>query len=107
MANKPHVHKDVIIAYANGAEIEFKSTEGWVKCANPSFYPFHEYRVKPRPLVKKYRWVVASPVSTLLQVTEGVYASAEEFKERNTCSNMRAIQKVDSTMIEVEGDSQI
>ena len=54
---KAHIHKDEIIAWANGAEIEirpidrevrFSCSDAWVTCEYPSFRDGYEYRVKPR-----------------------------------------------------------
>ena len=47
--NPPHKHRDLIIAWANGAEIEcYKHTEDkWVGSSNPLWKPDLEYRIKP------------------------------------------------------------
>lgn len=47
--NKPHVHAEVIKAWADGAEIETynKSSGKWVKCYLPSWFDDEKYRVKP------------------------------------------------------------
>ena len=46
--NKPHKHAELIKAWADGAEIEHKSTKyGWVKVDVPMWSPEHEYRIKP------------------------------------------------------------
>lgn len=45
-----HKWADVIIAWANGAEIEFKSnSHGWIPCPNPCWNldPESQYRIKP------------------------------------------------------------
>ena len=49
-----HKHADVIIAWAEGAEIEARSSADrkWVVARNPTWWEDVEYRVKP---VKKYR----------------------------------------------------
>ena len=49
-----HKYADVIIAWANGAEIEARSSadRGWLVTRNPTWSEDVEYRVKP---VKKYR----------------------------------------------------
>ena len=50
--NQPHKHKDVIIAWANGEEIEFRDPEfstQWNPIKVPSWLPDTEYRVKPEP----------------------------------------------------------
>ena len=56
--NQPHKFKDVIIAWANGEEIEFRnpdcSTE-WKSIKNPSWLADTEYRVKPKEEVLRFR----------------------------------------------------
>lgn len=43
-------HKEIIDAWANGAEIEFKTIDdGWVDAKNPNWILDLEYRVKPQP----------------------------------------------------------
>jgi hypothetical protein len=53
---KPHVHAEVIKAWADGAEIEYYSQEldCWqdVGCNCPSWYNWTQYRVKPKAVVK-------------------------------------------------------
>jgi len=56
-----HKHYDVIVAWAAGEEIEFKSTEcanwqNWKQNHAPSFHPDLEWRIKPKR-VKKEGWV--------------------------------------------------
>lgn len=50
-----HKHADVIIAWANGAEIEYRDTptSPWAKAGTPGWYEDYEYRVKPP--ARKYR----------------------------------------------------
>lgn len=50
-----HKHADVIIAWAEGAEVEGRDTptSPWTRTSTPSWYEKYEYRVKP--LAKKYR----------------------------------------------------
>lgn len=45
--NKPHVHKEIIIAYANGANIQYCEFGTWKDIDAPSFRPSCEYRIKP------------------------------------------------------------
>lgn len=45
--NKPHVHKDVIIAWAKGAEIQTEFGGRWETCLKPSFSEDLKYRIKP------------------------------------------------------------
>ena len=54
---KPHKHKDLIIAWANGAEIQFRfATEGseWKDVTNPEWVGYIEYRIKPDLPNEKY-----------------------------------------------------
>jgi hypothetical protein len=45
--NPPHKHKDLIIAWANGADIEFDGTDdGWYNVKYPSWDDTLEYRIK-------------------------------------------------------------
>lgn len=52
---KPHVHAELIKAWADGAEIQVKfyGDEAWVDTLYPFWCVDHKYRVKPEP--KKYR----------------------------------------------------
>lgn len=46
----PHKHRDVIIAWANGQDIEYLIPPGkWVPVRNPEWCGALEYRVKPAP----------------------------------------------------------
>ena len=50
--NQPHKHKDVIIAWANGEEIEFRNPDvhtQWIPIKDPAWLLDIEYRVKPEP----------------------------------------------------------
>lgn len=44
-----HPHADAIIAWANGAEIQWKHNEmdGWENMRDPHWQPGYQYRVKP------------------------------------------------------------
>ena len=44
-----HKHYDLILEWANGAEIEYLDGEQWIKALTPSWYEFREYRIKPEP----------------------------------------------------------
>ena len=55
--NKPHIHADVIKAWADGAEIQARACTslalnkwgGWCDVEIPEWLPHQEYRVKPQP----------------------------------------------------------
>lgn len=72
-ANKPHKHKDLIIAWANGAEIQVYSPlcVGWVDCLYPVWHESDIYRVKPSTI--KYRnflWQFSSDTPAMMHVVE-------------------------------------
>ena len=57
---KPHVHAELIKAWADGEEIEYFNRQGlWVDCQFPSWYNDYKYRIKPRPIkTERYRrWI--------------------------------------------------
>ena len=49
--NQPHNHKDMIIAWANGAQIQYKTSSMiyWEDIWEPSWVEDVQYRVKPDP----------------------------------------------------------
>jgi len=51
-----HIHADVIIAWANGAEIELydEGYEEWLSVVNPKWDENIKYRVKPKELVEEF-----------------------------------------------------
>jgi len=54
---KPHVHAEVIKAWADGAEIEYNNgydSRDWRTLTNgsPAWHEYVQYRVKPEPVVK-------------------------------------------------------
>ena len=52
-----HKHCEVIHAYAEGAEIQYRTEDGtWSDIQNPSFCANGEYRIKPRT-VKREGWI--------------------------------------------------
>jgi hypothetical protein len=52
-----HKHADLIIAWANGAEIEYEDPyEDWVAVKHPLWIPKSNYRIKPKPdYVEKFK----------------------------------------------------
>ena len=64
--------------------------------------PGREYRIKPKPLVKKWRWVVKEKSTGKLVLTSLHYSSEEEYNLH--ANGYVAVQPINSTMIEVEED---
>jgi hypothetical protein len=55
-----HKWHDEIVAWADGAEIEFKSASlVWEKATYPQWDEFHLYRIKPQPKQPKYLYAVS------------------------------------------------
>jgi hypothetical protein len=56
IARVPHVHAEVIKAWADGAQIEYRThlTPKWTPITDPIFNVGYEYRVKPEPPAKVY-----------------------------------------------------
>ena len=53
--NKPHKHADVIKAFADGKQIQFRyyNNQEWLDWDSdtcPTFLEYYQYRVKPEPL---------------------------------------------------------
>ena len=59
--NKPHKHAELIKAWADGAEIEFRwgCLNDWTKLTTPHWGQDGEYRIKPAPKPDFFRYVFA------------------------------------------------
>ena len=57
-----HKHYDLILAWANGADIEYFSptSEMWVPLANPTFINEFKYRIKPEPKPDIVKYVLST-----------------------------------------------
>lgn len=69
----PHKHKDLIIAWANGAEIEYSVyPNDWIPCVgNPVWNPAVDYRVKPKPDIVEERYIMRGRPSYAMSVSGG------------------------------------
>lgn len=56
---KPHIHAEVIKAWADGAEIEFRvdKFESWTTTKDPRWIDYAEYRIKNKAPVVRWKWV--------------------------------------------------
>ena len=66
-----HVHCDLIKAWADGAEIQYKhpQTKEWRLIYDPSWSEQYEYRIKPKTKVIKYRtYLWLSPITKVYQI---------------------------------------
>lgn len=77
-----HKHADVIHAWAEGAEIEFKvqATGDWRKTDTPSWQEDYEYRIKPP--ARKYR------VALFNNGAEGYTSTADNQEDSNDHEDM-------------------
>lgn len=103
---KRHKHADLIHAWAEGAEIQFLNADDkWVDVQErPSWLPGVDYRIKPK-LVKKWKWVINHIRTGEMLVTEDYYQTKEKCNAPNSYTGWFAVQKIDSTEIEVEETS--
>lgn len=85
--NTRHKHADVIIAYAEGKQIQVKNGAGnFEDILNPSFYPHLEYRIKPAETVVRWLWANSDAL-----VTHKLY-SDEEMKASKSINNIFTIK---------------
>lgn len=85
--NKPHLHAEVIIAWANGAEIEYSNAHypsEWREIENgtPSWSEHFQYRVKPKTVVKYHGIMQGTDGYEEMNHTTGYYDEAN-----SVCSN--------------------
>lgn len=71
----PHVHKDLIIAWANGAKIQQSCDGEWHDIENPRWTPFTQYRIKPEP-VEMWKWCIVFADGHAMLINE--YHATEE-----------------------------
>jgi len=76
-----HKHYDVIVAWANGEEIEYRLGPNgyWISIVDPSWLHSTEYRIKPKK-VKKEGWVNVYPMDPYVHDTKKV---ADDFACKN------------------------
>ncbi len=63
----PHKHRDLIIAWANGARIQMRvigAYPEWHDTANPAWNTEREYRIKPEVKFDKIRYTWVEPHMT-------------------------------------------
>ncbi len=85
--NKPRKHVEVIKAWADGAVIQSRADgfDDWYDIEYPGWYPNHQYRIKPQPVIKKMyihydniERKVATNTFDCSQVPQMMYSSSNE-----------------------------
>ena len=74
MTTKPHVHAELIKAWADGAEVEIFSfaNNNWNLSVNPLWNPAHVYRIKPTLITKS--------LSVLKDLSGELYIAAKLYR---------------------------
>jgi hypothetical protein len=82
---KPHVHAEVIKAWADGVEVQHWSTprEKWEDVANPSWFSNAKYRIKPQPKPEPVTWYqVVCKNDYGMFIPDGLFSSKTEAEFR-------------------------
>lgn len=105
-AKKPHVHAEVIKAWADGAEIEYCTGFGsseWRELINgtPAWSEHLQYRVKPEPVVKYHGILQGVDYFQDFNHTTGFHASLEAVRIHSTESEKwKVIAIVKTTFVD-------
>lgn len=95
-----HVHCELIKAWAEGAEIEFKNEHGNWMTVNPSWGTDTEYRIKPR-IIRKEGWVNVFKYHDPT-IESRNWIGATIFNSKEDAANDSPASKVDTIKIEWE-----
>lgn len=107
--SKKHPLAHILRAIADGVPVEFRHSDQhpWITYDPEEHYVVIDHtqdeevwRIKPKPKVKKWRWVIEDKTTGDLLITRWHYRSEEELHLQRPAA--KAIQKIDSTEIEVE-----
>lgn len=75
-----HKHADVIIAYAEGADVQYKFQGAWEDWKNPCFKDDLEYRIKPN-IIEKEGWINIQNTTKGPIVLSGIFSTEEDAKK--------------------------
>lgn len=96
--NKPHKHRDIIIAYAEGADVQYKFQGAWEDWKTPCFKDDLEYRIKPK-IVKKEGWVNIHIASVGPVILSGIFSTEKDAKKY---AGLTTVNKIITVRIEWE-----
>lgn len=100
-AKKPHVHAEVIKAWADGYEIEYRHDLFglWRTAVQPSWIINTEYRVKPEPVVKYHGVLQGTNGYEDMNHTTGYHADPSHVRSDNT-ESWKVIAIVKTTFVD-------
>lgn len=104
---KPRPHAELRKQWADDDELEIEyfceRAYKWVSANNPVWHPHTKYRVKPKPLVDKFR-IVYETVGGYTDVTCQYYLSVEDFKNQHEHIRFNWVEIVETTKRLVEAE---
>ena len=74
-----HKWHDEIVAWSEGAEIEFLSEDGWLNAGEPEWNEDSEYRIKPQPKQPKYLYAYIFNGAAMLTETKAGAANGARY----------------------------
>lgn len=99
----PHVHAELIKAWADGAEIQSRVAAHfeWADTKEPSWGRFIQYRIKPAPKVKKYLVAYREEENISARISGHYHSSVEEFKSKHSNIRFKWTELIQASVIEV------
>ena len=93
----PEKHRAAAHAWVDGAQIEIHDdrTGLWLDNPAPCFYESCEYRIKPKPKVKKWRWVARGYCTD--HRTERLFVTDDHYASEHDVWEGIPIERVDAT----------
>ena len=100
---RPHAELRKLWADDDKLEIEYycESVSRWIAVSDPYWHAYTQYRVKPKPLVAKYR-IVYETASGYADVTCIYYLGVDDFKSQHEHLRFNWVEIVETTKRLVE-----
>ena len=77
-----HKHYDIIVAWAEGAEVQSKDDDRWMDTLFPTWHPNNEYRIKPKT-VQREGWVNIASYGTATRYPQRIVYESREQAEKD------------------------
>lgn len=81
LAKIPEKHREVYLAWCDGAEVEVLSSEGWAKC-NPIWEEHFSYRIKPK-IIKRWKFLMIKGTHAWITTDRMTGEAAQDFAKCN------------------------